>query len=77
MAICKSTGFKICTDDNKARKCSGKELGSNQVVGSLYLLKQSVAGNTLSCVEALSVYALMIAKGAFLPSGLDKKYFCQ
>ena len=76
MALCKSCGKAICTDDFKARKASFIELGESEVFGSLSLLKESVNNTVLSCLEVLTSYDLMIQKGAFLPKGLTADYFC-
>ncbi|HEY4325360.1 MAG TPA: hypothetical protein VGN20_15280 [Mucilaginibacter sp.] len=76
MALCKICNKAICTDDFKARRFSVIELGESQVFGSLSLLKESVNIGTLSCLEVLTSYMLMIEKGAFLPKGLTDDYFC-
>jgi len=76
MALCKSCDKAICTDDFKARKFSVIELGEPRVFGSLLLLKESVNTSTLSCLEVLASYSLMIEKGAFLPKNLTADYFC-
>lgn len=74
--LCKSGDFVICTDDRKARICSETELGTDKVVGSLYLLRASVKAAIMSCAEAIGSYGLMRVKGGFLPSNLNEKYFC-
>lgn len=77
MAICTSTGFSICTDDRKARKCSKKEIDEKKVIGSLYLLRDAVLSGILCCDEVLNAYLQMKIKGGFLPSGLTSDYFCK
>ena len=77
LALCKNNGYNICTDDKKARECSGVELGQSKVVGSLFLLKESVKAAILNCVEAIDSYKLMRKKGGFLPTNMDQNYFCK
>lgn len=77
LSLCKNSGYIICTDDKKARECSGRELGTSNVVGSLFLLRESVKYALMNCIEAISSYTLMRKKGGFLPGNLDKEYFCE
>lgn len=63
-----SNGHIICTDDKKARNIITNLLGQDKVIGSLGLLKEAVQESLLTSVEAMQVYHLMIARGAFLPS---------
>jgi predicted nucleic acid-binding protein len=75
IGLCKRHGFYIATDDFKARKCAKKELGESSVAGSLFLLRESVRTNILSCDEAKKAFAIMIAKGGYLPK-IDDNYLC-
>ena len=77
LLLCKNLGYTICTDDKKARICSGNELGKEKVVGSLYLLKASVKATLINCGDAIDYYKLMRFKGGFLPKNLDQNYFCK
>lgn len=74
---CKKNDFTICTDDKKARKCAKEELGQQNVIGSLHLLKLCVSHKLMSCEDAIASYEAMQNKGGFLPKKLDKKYFCE
>ncbi len=74
--LCKTQGYIICTDDRKARLCSTGELGKECVVGSLYMLKECVGYNLISCDDSILAYCAMINKGGFLPKQMTKAYFC-
>jgi len=74
IAICLNTGYNIATDDKKARESAHTELG-DKVVGSLFLLRESVRTGMLSCDDAKTSFQLMKHKGGFLPK-IDLDYFC-
>lgn len=76
IALCKKHDFNIVSDDSKARKSSIKELGTQRVYGSLFILRESVRANLLSCEEAKKVFAMMKIKGGFLPD-INDDYFCE
>lgn len=76
MAICKNYNFCIATDDGKARKCSVKELRKGNVIGSLYLLREAVRNDLLTCEEAKEAFTLMKKSGGFLPK-IDDNYLCE
>lgn len=75
IALCKNLNFTISTDDLKARKCAKDELGSQFVIGSLYLTRELVRSGKISCQEALTAYKEMIRHGGFLPK-VDAAYLC-
>lgn len=77
IALCKRHSFVICTDDRKARECSAKELGKENVIGSMFLLKHAVKSSLIRCADAIDYYKTMRSKGGFLPTHLDQNYFCR
>lgn len=75
IALCKKHNYSIATDDRKARINAVKELSEDRVVGSLYLLREAVRNNILTCEQGVTSYLLMKAEGGFLPK-VDEKYLC-
>lgn len=55
---------------------SVKEIGNNNVIGSLRLLKLTVIHNIIECTDAFSSYIDMIYKGGFLPRNIENHFFC-
>ena len=76
IVLCKSLRYYISTDDLKARKSAIAELGKNAVKGTLFLIRELVINNYISCEDAMIAYKSMITKGAFLQA-LDEDYFCK
>lgn len=79
LAICIMGGnsFKMCCDDKKARLMSSKEIGSDNVIGSLTLLKRCVDASIIKCSDAFVSYIEMIAHGGFLPKNIRNHFFCK
>jgi predicted nucleic acid-binding protein len=73
---CKRFNYILLTDDRKARKSGKKELGNNNVKGSLFMLKESVRKKMIGCEDAIQSYKTMIAKGGFLPN-IDERFLCE
>lgn len=76
--ICISSvyGYRICSDDNKARKAIISEVGLDNLMGSLRLLKMAVSHNVIICRDAKFSYLEMKLKGAYLPNNIEDSYFC-
>jgi len=74
IALCKEHNNYFASDDKKARKCAGKELGQDKVVGTLFLLKQTVKQSMIEANEAFESLQLMRQKGGFLPD-IELDYF--
>lgn len=60
-------GAVVATDDRAARVKAAGKLGSQNVSGSIGLLKMLVAAGSLSPQEAYDAYQLMKERGGFLP----------
>lgn len=69
-------GHKVCCDDKLARKALVGEFGSQNLIGSLRLLKWSVEQKIIPCNEARFSYLEMKLKGGFLPTNVPHNYFC-
>jgi predicted nucleic acid-binding protein len=76
IALCKILGYHIATDDWKARSAATIEIGDSKVIGSLFLLRETVRKKTLTCSDAQNSFLLMKKKGGFLPK-IDLEYFCK
>jgi hypothetical protein len=72
---CFNNDFILSSDDLKARQCAVKELGTDRVIGCLYLTRETARNNIITCDEALNAYLIMKVKGGFLPI-VDDNYFC-
>lgn len=75
IALCRSYRYIICSDDKKARKAASAELGESNVIGSLFILKEAVKHEIVTCNAAKESFALMKHKGGFLPN-IPVDYFC-
>jgi predicted nucleic acid-binding protein len=64
----------VCTDDRKARKMCAAALGRERVLGTVRLLRESVAADILSADDAIVAYETMRSNGAFLPE-IPQDYF--
>ncbi len=68
LAICLSQpGIIFCCDDRKARETAEHLLGNERVIGSLRLLKWSVAAGLVTGADAYRHYQEMKLHGGFLP----------
>jgi predicted nucleic acid-binding protein len=76
IALCKKHGYYVATDDWKARNAAAIELGDSKVIGSLFLLRETVRKKIISCSTAKQSYLLMKQRGGFLPK-IDEEYFCK
>ena len=77
IAIAMHNYMMVCCDDRKARNAAAKELGRNEVVGSLTLLKNAVNASIIKCTNAFDSYVDMKDKGGFLPNSIDNHFFCK
>lgn len=68
LAVASIQGLALCSDDLKARKMAGQEIGSDRVTGSLGLVKGVVRRGQLSEESAMHAYGQMKISGAFLPN---------
>jgi predicted nucleic acid-binding protein len=75
LALCKNNNYAIASDDLKARKCSAKELTEQNVIGSLFLMRESVRNHLLSCEDAKTAFSMIMSKGGHLPK-VDENYLC-
>jgi predicted nucleic acid-binding protein len=75
IALGRVHGYAICSDDWKARQAAATELGTPNVTGSLFLLKEAVKTSLMTCDEAKKSFQLMKHKGGFLPN-ISDDYFC-
>ncbi|WP_339699364.1 hypothetical protein [uncultured Roseivirga sp.] len=76
IAYMKKIGAIVCTDDNKARRSIERDFGKPFYFGSLFILREMVRQNLISCDESIRSYAIMVISGAFLPQ-TDESYLCQ
>jgi predicted nucleic acid-binding protein len=67
LALAMQRPYAFCCDDRKARHAATTVLGSDRVIGSLRLLKWSVAAGLFSTAQATEMYETMKAAGGFLP----------
>jgi predicted nucleic acid-binding protein len=74
LALCKKHFFHIATDDANARKFAKAELGTEKVIGSLYLIRDAVRNLALNEQEAKNAFKMMKIKGGFLPN-IEDSYF--
>jgi len=75
ISLCKITGHIMCSDDNRARKSGIKELGNENVIGSLRLLNYLSQERIISCSELSTAYYLMKSSGGFIPN-LNPRTLC-
>ncbi|MEQ9490138.1 MAG: hypothetical protein RIM72_14215 [Alphaproteobacteria bacterium] len=71
-----TTGYTVCTDDGRARTVVHNLLGSDRLIGSAGLLRQSVVFNVIRCGDANRMFEQMKLEGGFLPK-LKESFFCQ
>jgi predicted nucleic acid-binding protein len=71
IAIALIERYKLCCDDRKARKAAENKIGQPSCYGSIGALKKAV------CTGANAGYNEMKSKGGFLPSNIDRSYFCK
>jgi predicted nucleic acid-binding protein len=60
--------YCVCTDDMKARKVVQQLIGKKRLTGTPALMIEAVKLRLLTPQAANDAYALMIAKGGFLPA---------
>ncbi|WP_420578352.1 hypothetical protein [Ekhidna sp.] len=75
LCISRKFGYRMASDDKKARSSGIKEIGRNRVIGSIFLLKRLVEKNVFNCSEAFERYVFMKVSGGFLPD-YKKDEFC-
>lgn len=68
IAIGHKFGVGVASDDRRARYAAAQELGQDNVIGSIGLLKRGVGAGLISGQEAFLRYEEMKRCGAFLPS---------
>lgn len=76
IAVAKHLNLSFCCDDRKARNLAKSLLGSNNVIGSLRLLKWAVEGKLIDCNRAFTFFEIMKDAGGFLPN-TDAAFFCR
>lgn len=68
LAVClMRPGSLFCCDDRKARQVALGQLGADRVIGSIRLLKWSVAAGLATPGDAYNLYLAMRGFGGFLP----------
>lgn len=74
IALCKKGKYSFASDDWKARRSGVIEIGDAKVIGTLFLLRETVRQSLMTIQEAISCIQLMKQKGAFLPE-VGESYF--
>lgn len=71
----KDHNMTIASDDNMARKSAIIEIGEENVVGTIYLLREMVRQNLIQCDESIESLLIMKIRGGFLPL-IGTDYLC-
>lgn len=73
---CQLHEFAFISDDKAARDCAASILGENNKTGSLGLIRQLVANNSITCEDAINAYHSIKIAGGFMPRINPKAELC-
>ncbi len=74
IAIGRELGVLIGTDDGKARKYVSNNIGCENLIGSIGVIRQCVRHQIKTAAQAYRGYKKMVSAGAFLPKFSERDF---